>query len=311
MRHFCTVFDKNFLTRGLALYFSLVEHSSDFSLWILCMDSESYSLLEKLNLPNIKLLRLRDVEDEDLLRIKTDRTTQEYCWMMSSSLPLFLLEKVGLYIITYLDADMSFFRNPQEIYDEFGSNSIMITPHWYPTENDPKKKQSGIYNVGMMIFRNDPNGLACLRWWKAKCIKWCYARYEDGKFGDQLYLNDWPERFKGVCVLKNQGADIASWNIRGYEILEKNNGLWLKVKNSGKEFPVTFYHYHGLKFFLTRSRKIRPYPVTVLHKKIYAQYLQGLEKGYSMIWAIDPSWNFGLAPKLDILRRIKQTIFHE
>ena len=245
-RHFCTLFDKAFLARGLSLFDSLAKHCPDLMVWMLCMDNESYDTLSKLNYRNITPLRLSEVEDAELLGVKSGRSNSEYCWMMSSSLPLFLLEKKGLNMITYLDADMYFLGDVEEIFYEFGDNSIMIIPHWYADKNDPKLKLSGIYNVGMLIFRNDKNGLGCLHWWKNKCVEWCFARYEDGKFGDQLYLNDWPERFEGVYVLKNHGANVASWNIEGYEFFDKEHKLNLRVKNTNEHFPVIFYHYHGL-----------------------------------------------------------------
>ena len=33
-------------------------------------------------------------------------------------------------------------------------------------------------------------GLKALKWWRDRCLEWCYARIEDGKFGDQFYIED-------------------------------------------------------------------------------------------------------------------------
>ena len=308
--NFCTLFDKNYLTRGLALYDSLLKFCPDFKIWMLCMDSESYEMLKKLNLDKIIPLKLEEIEDEELLSVKNTRTPIEYCWMMSSSLPLYILEKIGVDMITYLDADLYFFQPLTAIYDEFANNSIMIIPHWFPEKNKSQEKIGGIYNVGMLIFRNDKNGLECIKWWKEKCIEWCYARYENGKLGDQMYLDVCPEKFKGVCILQNRGANVASWNIEGYSFFKKQGELWLKVINSGKEFPLIFYHYHGLKFFLNFFKKIKPYPITVLQKEIYKKYIEGLQDAYEKIWEFNPNWNYGFVPKISIIKRLKQILIN-
>lgn len=306
--NFCTLFDKNFLTRGLALYESLLKSCTDFKIWMLCMDAESYEMLKKLNLEKIIPLKIEEIEDKGLLSVKNTRTTSEYCWMMSSSLPLYILETTGVDMIAYLDADLYFFQSPTAIYDEFADNSIMIIPHWFPKKNKSQEKTSGIYNVGMLIFRNDKNGLECLRWWKERCIEWCYAYYEDGKLGDQMYLNVWPEKFKGVHILQNRGANVASWNIKSYSFFKKQNKLWLKFLENKKEFPLIFYHYHGLKFFLNRFKKVKPYPIAVLQKEIYDECIKSLQRAYEKIWIINPNWNYGFAPKISIIKRVKQIL---
>lgn len=307
--NFCTLFDKNFLARAVALHRSLVEQCSDFSLWMLCMDDTAYSMLEKLNLEKVKLLRLPEVEDVRLLKEKPGRTTAEYCWMFSSSLPLFLLEKKNLDHVTYIDADMYFYDSPEEIYRQFGDNSIMLIPHGFSEKHKHREKTSGIYNVGMMIFRNDQHGLECLRWWKDRVIEWCYNRFEDGKFGDQLYLNDWPTRFKKVFVLTHQGADVAGWNTDRFRFWqEKDERIMGIEKSSGKKFPLIFYHFHGLKIYMTAGGKVRPHPVTVFDRMVYKKYLEALNWAYGRIRTIDPDWSFGCVKKLDILRLIKQYI---
>ena len=193
---FCTLFDKNYLFKGLALHESLRRHVEDFTLWILCMDDTAFDVLERLDLPDVKLLSLAQFEDEDLLAAKETRTQVEYCWTCTPSLPLYLLEhEPGLESISYLDADLFFSDDPAPVFQELGEGSIGIVGHRYGPKWEALAEDSGIYNVGFMVFRNDKRALTCLSWWRDRCIEWCYHRVEDGKMGDQKYLDDWPARF--------------------------------------------------------------------------------------------------------------------
>ena len=308
-RDICTLLDKNYLFRALALYDSLREHCPQFTLWVLCMDEKSYELLQKLNLKDIRLIRLSEVEDNRLKSVKPTRTGTEYCWMFSSSLPLYLLEKnPDMKMITYIDADIYLYDSIETIYNEFGNNSIMIIPHNSSKENKWREKTSGIYNVGMMIFRNDSNGLEALKWWKDRVIEWCFSRYEDRKYGDQLYLNDWPTRFRDVYVLLDPGTNVASWNIGRYAFSENEGKIIGKEKETSKTFPLIFYHFHGLKLYLGRKDKIKAYPIGILHKRIYSQYIEVLQREFERIKIIDKDWNFGFAAQPNILRLVKQYI---
>jgi len=308
--NFCTLFDRGFLVRGLALYESLMKQCQHFTLWIMCNDAESYDMLSKLALPNIKLLRMKDVEDQAMLAVKPSRSIAEYCWMFSSALPLYLLEKhPEMKMITYLDADLYFYSSLEPIYDEFGSSSILIIPHGYSDRHKQSQSRSGIYNVGMLIFRNDPYALECLRWWKERVIEWCFAYYEDGKLGDQMYLDDWPTRFKHVHVLNNPGANVASWNVDRFSFRQSKNGNILgRERISGIIFPLVFFHFHGLKIYLDKSGRAHFYPATIFEKYAYKIYLEAIRRAYSTVRSQNPAWNFGAAKKLDILRVIKQNI---
>lgn len=262
MKYFyCTLFDSNYLTRGLAMLESLHTHSSNYHLYILCMDETSYQILNNLNPPNTTRISLRDFEDQSLLSIKPFRTKAEYCWTCTPSVILYCIQTYNLPHCTYLDADLYFFDNPNILIDEMQNHSVLITEHRYAKGYD-QSKTSGIYCVQFMTFKSDQKGLKALQWWRDQCIQWCYARFEDGKFGDQKYLDDWPSRFEGVYVMENLRGGLAPWNIKAYSDLS----------------PI-FYHFHYLKFIGEDKIELGGYTIPSKSiKMIYIPYIKHLLK---------------------------------
>ena len=252
MYNFCTLFDSNYLTRGLALYESLIKNCEDFHLYIFPFDELSYQVLERLNLPKVTLIPLIEFEDKELLKVKPNRNRAEYCWTCTSSTILYVLDNFNVDMCTYIDADILFYSSPKPIFDEISNSSILLTEHRYSPKYN-KEVKSGKYCVQFVTFRNDYNGLIALKWWRERCIEWCYDYYEDGKFGDQLYLDDWTERFKGVHVLKHLGGGIAAWNVQQYSFSKINNTIYgvekskQEVLNKPNKFEVIFYHFHYLR----------------------------------------------------------------
>ena len=313
-RYLCTYFDKNYLLRGLALHHSLLSNINDFNLWILCMDDETYNILQKLNLEKVILIRLSQFEDEELKKIKPKRKISEYCWTCTPSLPLYILKNnPKLDMIAYIDADMYFYSSPDEIYNEFGQNSIMIIPHRFSDDQMFREKTSGIYNVGMLIFRNDTYALECLEWWRNKCLEWCFDYYEDGKLGDQLYLNDWPILFKNVCTLKNHGVDVASWNILRYIVTEDESNIYLQEKSSRIKWSLILYHFHGIDIY-NFFRKIKIISRKKLPKEsqkiIYGKYektLTDMKKLTGQISNLPNLYNLE-SWSIYIMKRIKNII---
>jgi hypothetical protein len=246
--HFCTYFDRNFIAHGLTLYRSLSAHATPFTLWALCFDDSTHDLLSKLGLENLHAVSLREFEggDEALAKAKLDRSRVEYIFTCTPSWPLYLLNlhpEIGM--ITYLDSDLMFYSSPDPIYREMGDRSILIIGHRFP-EHLRYNEIYGIYNVGLLAFRNDRNGRACLEWWRGRCLEWCFDRAENGRFADQKYLDDWPERFPGVAVLRHEGAGLGPWNWMNYRIGERDGRMTIDGK------PLIFYHFQGLKLLTRR-----------------------------------------------------------
>ena len=291
---FCTLFDRNYLFKGLALHDSLQRHVGDFTLWVLCMDDIVYEVLDKMHLPQVELISLAQFEDEDLLRAKVTRTQVEYCWTCTPSLPLYLLDHVpGIEMITYLDADLFFFGEPAGAYAEMSGGSIGIVEHRFSLKDEYKAESSGIYNVAFMVFKNDKQARECLEWWRDRCNEWCYFRLEDGKMGDQKYLDDWPERFDGLVVLQHPGVGLAPWNLRSHKIASKGGRLLVEGR------PLVFYHFHSFSIMGDGDQFSLAHPLFWLGRRntrlLYQPYIASVERAMAKVRRIAPGYTHGIS----------------
>jgi hypothetical protein len=219
-RYFCTYFDSRYLSRGLALYRSLLRHVGDFELWILCFDQLAYDALVALQLPNVRPVSLDEFErgDDELLAAKSTRSDVEYFFTCTPSWPLYVLaHNEYIDVLGYLDSDLFFFSSPDSVYEELETGSLLITAHDFPSDLKVKER-FGRFNVGLMLFRHDEHALSALSWWRERCLEWCYDRAEDGRFADQKYLDQWPALFPETRVMCKPAGALAPWNWMNYEI---------------------------------------------------------------------------------------------
>lgn len=288
--NFCTLFDSNYLSRGVTMYHSLEAVTEDFHLYVFAFDDTCLDVLHQLNFKYCTIISLQEFEDEDLLRVKAGRTTAEYCWTCSSSTILYCIEKYQLTNCTYIDADMYFYQDPSTLIAEMKEDSVMITAHRYTPKYD-KTKLSGKYCVQFVYFKNDEYGMRVLRWWRNACIEWCFNRYEDGKFGDQKYLDDWTTRFPHVHELQHLGGGLALWNIQQYALFPFNNLFRCREIISGKIFDPVFYHFHYLKYFKDHTVELGRWEINddVLNM-IYKPYLVKMNEAYLEIKRVKPGF---------------------
>jgi hypothetical protein len=268
---YCTLFDSLYLSRALVMYESLVQHCQNFHLYIFPFDEKSEKILNDLNLKNVSIISLRSFEDEDLLAVKKSRTKGEYCWTCTPATISYCIKTFKLDHCTYIDADLYFFGNPNVLIDEMGDNSVLITEHRYSEKYDQALKR-GIYCVQFITFKNTSAGLEALNWWRDKCIEWCYSRLEEGKFGDQKYLDDWTVRFKEVHVLEHLGGGVAPWNIQQFTLSDKDGKTYIHSKQKSAE--LIFYHFHYVKFYKNDRVDLGNYILTNGMKRIiYQKYI--------------------------------------
>ena len=289
---FCTLFDSGYLSRGLAMYKSLLLHCDDFHLYVFAFDDKVFDYFSTHSYENLTVISLESFEDEELRRVKPSRTTGEYCWTCSSSTILYCLENFNLDHCTYVDADLLFYESPTILIEEMLDKDVLITEHRYTDEYD-QSADSGIFCVQFITFRSTTAGLQILNWWRDRCLEWCFARMEDGKFGDQKYLDDWPERFVGVHVLRHHGGGLAPWNIQQYSFRREADRLLGVHIRSGETFSPVFFHFHALKVHADRTVSLTGAQYMISRnamRSFYSGYVHALESAKDEILRNDPEF---------------------
>jgi len=306
--YFCSLFDSGYLIKGIAMLRSLATHCPTAKAFVLCMDEKTQTLLEQLDLPFVQCIPLRAIEDEALRAVKNERGVAEYCWTLSPCLPWYVLQQnPEIDFITYLDADLLFYSAIQPLLDEIGNASIAIIEHRFaPRLKD--REVNGRFCVEWVSFRRDEEGMACLARWKEQCIAWCYYRLEDGKMGDQKYLDEWPARYSSCHILQHPGAGIAPWNYEQYQFSQDSAGA-LTVNDS----PLLFYHFHQFQLLENgKFDRLSRFYTSVCREPalLYEYYEREIKKSMLEVRAIDPSFKAGLqrAARVNGRRWIQQFV---
>ena len=277
MMNFCTLFDSNYASKGIALYLSLERQTEDFVLYVMGMDRKCQEILNRCGFKHMVVECKDDVDSPELAKAEGNRSRAEFCWTCGAFFTDYFLHKYKLPDITYLDSDLMFFSSPQVVFDEMKAKnaSVGLAPHF------TKYPLFGKYCVQWVYFKNDKYGAGCLRWWRDECLKWCYCKMENGKYADQKYLDYFADKFNNVCEIENRGIGIAFWNMDYYRI---SNG---EVAYMGDKWSVVFFHYSGFSvavdngtmiikhtMYLTKSiRECIVNPYAELLRETYSIYL--------------------------------------
>jgi len=312
-KHYCTYFDRNYLIKGIALIESLKAHEKNpFELFIVCLDEYTRIILNKMSYSFITLIPLHEIEyqDTDLIAARQNRSLLEYYWTLTPTVILRILERnSSVHQLIYIDADIFFYSSPDPIWDEFDDHSVMIHEHRFSPEQKYLER-NGKYNVGLLCFKKDTNAMAALNWWRNRCNEWCFFRLENGKFGDQLYLDQFPIRFKNVKILEHIGAGVAPWNHIQYEFyIDNEEKRWVN------NVALVFYHFHSLE--MVSPEIIIPskfFPVTPFTEDIinvcFEPYANALYQGFQKIKSIHTDFASGFTKK-DMIKGKQLFLAHQ
>jgi hypothetical protein len=154
-------------------------------------------------------------------------------------------------LFVYLDPDVYVYNDLATVNDYLEDASIGLVPHILTVETsdigvqmtEMSVTEHGIYNLGHLFVRPDKNGRALAKWWGDRLDKYCFDDKTIGLFTDQRWMDLVPAAFAGVKILRVPNLDVASWNIGGREVTQKEPGNERAFEVDG--WPLITYHFSG------------------------------------------------------------------
>lgn len=246
---FCTLFDSNYLDRGLVMYESMEKNMDNFVLYVIAFDEKCAEILLDRKLEHMVVIPYEEFEDDTLRQAKMNRDRKEFIWTCSGYSIKYILEHYQVPQCTYIDADMFFYDSPKVLFNQMEKNKsdVGIIAHGFGNHPEYKimEKETGKYCVEFNTFYNNENGRNVLNWWVSQCLNCCTGMPDGEHFGDQKYLDEFKRRFIRVYEHNEIGAGVAPWNLDRFTC-EKNSKI--KDKKTKEISKIIFCHYHSLEF---------------------------------------------------------------
>lgn len=245
--NFVTYFDKHYIPKGLAMLRSLRRQHPDSEVFVLTGDEETRLRVRREDIPVFDLGGLELLYPE-LAAARQTRSWVEYLWTLTPAVTLFMLDVIGKQEVAYIDADLYFYHPLDELYAETDPYNISAIPHRWTPKYRERLEPNGKYNVSWLRVQMSGQAIEFLAEWMSLCVDCCSASLDDGRLGDQTYLDDLSVKY-GIHDVEHLGANLAPWSQEQYQYCIDDDGtIFVDGGTSfAAEDPLLFYHFHEFR----------------------------------------------------------------
>lgn len=248
MYNLVTLSDINYLLKGLVMYDSIKKNtSSEFILYYLCLDDETYEEVKNHNDKQLIPLHINQFyEDVDFIKLAKNNKSSvndfsNFHFALGSYISNYLLNVRKFEHIMYVDSDLYFYEDIKDIFHCVKDHSVGLMLH----RHNVYGCHVGCYNVGIIYFKNDETGCNCLEWWKDVVIDNENPYFKThGHCGDQKYVELFEKLFdkNRIKIIDDDIGHGAPWNFFLYNYLDNNRIFW-----KGKTQKMYFIHFSHFK----------------------------------------------------------------
>jgi hypothetical protein len=235
----------NYLPQARVLAKSLMQFHPNWHFVLLLSDK----LPKDFNVKNEvfdEIVQIEDLGIPNFNKWAFKHSIVELCTAVKGPAAELFLKRKDVERVIYLDPDIKVF-SPLTFLDlKFKKYDIILTPHLLDPEkihsqptNEIDTLKHGVFNLGFLAVKKSKQGKDFLQWWSSRLQHFCFDESDRGLFVDQKWCNLAPVFFDKLLILKNYGANVASWNLGEREI------TFRKGRYYANKDPLVFYHFTG------------------------------------------------------------------
>lgn len=240
---FLTIITRNYYHWARTWASSVLQHHPEADVVVAIADTPSQGHIDLF--PDCQILSIPE-EAESIGLNQYRRMAFQYTpFELTCALKPFVIRYLsGEYAnVIYLDADTCLYRRLDEVVDYLKSNEVVLTPHRLTPGSMEQEKQiraAGVLNGGFLGCSKSKAASEFLNWWADRCRFDCYVDPYAGNFVDQSWLDLAPSYFEGCRVLRDDGLNVAYWNLDERSIRFNHREVLVN------DHPLGFFHFSGL-----------------------------------------------------------------
>lgn len=245
-----TIVAKNYLPLAFAQAETLKRYAPGINYSILLADSAAGLDIAAQPYP-VVTLDVLNINNLESLEFKYNIT--EFCTAVKPYYFSYLFDK-GFKRVIYLDPDVCAFGSLEPIFNELGTKSINLTPHFISPEinysgtiTESLLLHVGVFNCGFIAVSNSENGQHFIKWWENRLYDKCYQDKIEAYHTDQKWVDLAPALYGNeVLISRDIGRNMAFWNLHERKLIFKDDGAHL-VENrfTGEKRPLLLFHFAG------------------------------------------------------------------
>ena len=226
-----TICPRSHLHEALTTADSFLSYNKTSDFIILVTDQTDFTELQEFY-PSITFKSIDFLDFKILSEMFDIYSELELAYALTPFAIRYLLEQSYEQVL-FLKLETLVLEDLNPLFIELNLKSAIVTPHLlFPNISDVNINQevdvlvAGVYNAGIVGFRNTTEALVFLNWWGQKTKSQCFRDISNGLHFEQRWLDFITSFIINLGVIRNAGINVAHWNLHERKLKIVNGMLY-------------------------------------------------------------------------------------